>query len=184
MKRAILSIAVAMLAVACGGDDQQADGVATLEDTTPQQATTTIADVAADEALIQFSQCMRDEGIPLPDIPIDEDGAPVLDPALLDVIDVESDEFNDAFAKCQPILSSSAAFNVEIDPELEAVIMDQLFTFSQCMRDNGFDDFPDPGEVGGGAPPYPLTVFTQLSDPDFEAAVELCQRDLAFPGAG
>ena len=184
MRRASLLAVLLLAAVACGGTDDQADGVATLENTTPQVTTTAGSDLAADEALLQFSQCMRDEGIPLPDIPIDEDGAPVLDPSLLDVIDVESDEFNEAFATCQPILSASGAFNIDIDPELEALIMDQLFAFSQCMRDNGFDDFPDPGEVGGGAPPYPLAVFTQLSDPEFEAAVELCQRDLAFPGAG
>jgi hypothetical protein len=127
---------------------------------------------------------MRDEGIPLPDIAVDADGAPILDPALLETIDVQSDEFNDAFEACQPILAASAAFDVDIDPQLQAQIMDQLFMFSQCMREAGFDDFPDPNELSPGTPPYPISVFTQFSDPDFEAAIEECQRNLAFPGFG
>lgn len=184
MKRATLLLAIPLALAACGGGEGSGNGVASLETDAPELSTTTAAPVAADEALLEFSQCMRDEGIPLPDIPIDADGAPILDPALLDVIDVESDEFNAAFESCQPILAASQAFNVDIDPELQALIMDQLFGFSQCMRDAGFDDFPDPGELGAGRPPYPLSVFAQFDDPDFEAAIEECQRNLAFPGFG
>jgi hypothetical protein len=126
---------------------------------------------------------MRDEGIPLPDIAIDAAGAPVLDPGLLEIIDVQSVEFTDAFEMCQPILARSDAFAVDIDPALRAQIQDQLFVFSQCMRDNGFEDFPDPNNLDSGQP-YPLSVLAQFSDPAFEAAIEVCQRGLAFPGQG
>ena len=184
MKRAGFLIALTLLAAACGGGDEADGGVATLDDNQADLTTTTAAPVAADEALLEFSQCMRDEGIPLPDIAIDADGAPILDPSLLDVIDVQSDEFNDAFEKCQPILAASQAFSVDIDPQLQALIMDQLFEFSQCMRDSGFDDFPDPRDISAGGPPYPISVFAQFSEPEFEAAIEECQRNLAFPGFG
>jgi hypothetical protein len=186
MKRAQWMIIVfALLAAACGGGDDAggSTGIPTLEDTSRNATTTTQATLEGDEALLVFSQCMRDEGIPLPDIGVDADGAPLLDPALLDVIDIESDEFTAAFEKCQPILSQSRAFNIDIDPALQAQIEDQLFDFSQCMRDNGFEDFPDPGSLESGQP-YPLTVLAQFEDPAFEAAVELCQRELAFPGFG
>ncbi|NND02876.1 MAG: hypothetical protein HKN91_08815 [Acidimicrobiia bacterium] len=184
MKRAAILLALLLIAAACGGGDEADNAVASLQTDAPGSTTTTAAPAAGDEALLEFSQCMRDEGIPLPDIAIDADGAPILDPALLDTIDVESDEFNSAFEACQPILAASAAFNVDIDPQLQAQIMDQLFVFSQCMRDSGFDDFPDPSDVGSGAPPYPISVFADFSDPDFEAALEECQRNLAFPGFG
>jgi len=184
MKRATLLVVLALVAAACGGSDEPDSGVASLQTDAPQLTTTTAAPTSGDEALLEFSQCMRDEGIPLPDIAVDADGAPILDPALLETIDVQSDEFNDAFEACQPILAASAAFDVDIDPQLQAQIMDQLFMFSQCMREAGFDDFPDPNELSPGTPPYPISVFTQFSDPDFEAAIEECQRNLAFPGFG
>lgn len=174
------AVALALVLTACGGGDEE-PGVASLEDTAAPNATTSTTTLEADVALLEFSQCMRDEGIPLPDIAVDADGAPILDPALLETIDIQSDEFNDAFELCQPILALSQAFTVDIDPALQAQIEDQLFVFSQCMRDNGFEDFPDPASLDTGQP-YPISVFAQLTDPEFEAAIEICQRDLAFPG--
>jgi hypothetical protein len=183
MKRAAATlIALSLLAGACGGNDEPAGGVPSLEAEDPgSPVSTTEARLEADIALIEFSACMRDEGIPLPDIGVDADGAPILDPALLDTIDVQSDEFADAFEECQPILAQSEAFDIDLDPQLQALIEDQLFEFSQCMRDNGFEDFPDPASIGSG-PVYPLAILARMAEPDFEAAVEVCQRDLAFPG--
>lgn len=182
MKRAaVLVIALSLLAAACGGNDEPA-GVPSLEGQDPGVASsTTEARLDADLALLEFSQCMRDEGIPLPDIGLDADGAPILDPALLDTIDVQSDEFAGAFEECQPILAQSEAFSIDLDPQLRALIEDQFVAFSQCMRDNGFEDFPDPSSLDSG-PVYPLSILARISEPEFEAAVEICQRDLAFPG--
>ena len=183
MKRAVvLLIALSILAAACGGNDEPAVGVPSLEDQDPGVvSSTTEARLDPDLALLEFSECMRDEGIPLPDIGLDADGAPILDPALLETIDVQSDDFADAFEVCQPILSQSEAFSIDLDPALQALIEDQFFEFSQCMRDNGFEDFPDPSSLDSG-PVYPLSVLARFSEPEFEAAVEICQRDLAFPG--
>ncbi len=183
MKPAVTAlIALSLLAGACGGDGEPAPGIPSLADQDQgAPASTTAARLEADIALLRFSQCMRDEGIPLPDIGIDADGAPILDPALLDTIDVQSDEFADAFAECQPILAQSEAFDIDLDPQLQALIEDQLFVFSQCMRDNGFEDFPDPASIGSG-PVYPLSILARVAEPEFEAAIEICQRDLAFPG--
>jgi hypothetical protein len=183
MKRAaILLTTLSLLAAACGGNDEPAAGVPSLEGRDPGAASsTTEARLDADLALLEFSKCMRDQGIPLPDIALGADGAPILDPALLETIDVQSDEFTDAFEKCQPILSQSEAFSLDLDPQLQALIEDQFFAFSQCMRDNGFEDFPDPSSLDSG-PVYPLSILARISEPEFEAAIEICQRDLAFPG--
>lgn len=172
-------VGLTLVATACGGGGSDDAGIATLDDGEGVVTTTTDARLGGEEALLLFSECMRDNGVPLPDIGVDADGAPLLDPSLLDVIDIESAEFEAAFGECQPILAASQAFNVDIDPQLQAQIADQLVVFSQCMRDNGFEDFPDPSLLETGQP-YPLSILTQFSDPDFEAAVEVCQRDLAF----
>lgn len=176
----MIVVSLATVAAACGGGGEDA-GIPTLETQAPSASSTTSGRLDAEVALLDFSQCMRDEGIDLPDIGVDADGAPLLSPDLLNRFDIESDEFAAALDTCQPILQRSEAFNVDIDPELRAEIEDQLVKFSQCMRDNGFEDFPDPASLDTGQP-YPLSVLAQFSDPAFEAAVEVCQRDLAFPG--
>ncbi|MDH3538964.1 MAG: hypothetical protein OEP52_03125 [Acidimicrobiia bacterium] len=172
-----------LLLAACGGDTEPADGIPTLDTSGAATATTAPSRLDPEVALLEFSQCMRDEGIDLPDIGVDAAGSPLLDPALLERIDIESAQFEDALGKCESILQQAGAFDVDLDPELLAQIDDQLVEFSQCMRDNGFADFPDPSGLDTGAP-YPLSVLAQFSDPEFEAAVEICQRGLAFPGQG
>ncbi len=46
------------------------------------------------------------------------------------------------------------------------------------MRDEGFEDFPDPNLTG--FTPYPLTAFQDIGEPAFDAALEVCQEDIAF----
>ena len=65
--RLILLAAIALIAAACGGPD--ANKIATLEGSTSTTAAIESQDaLAGDEArLIDFSQCMRDNGFDLPD---------------------------------------------------------------------------------------------------------------------
>ncbi len=177
-----LLVAFALVLGACGGDGE-GDQVATLEDTSaPDASTTTIARLAPDEALLAFSACMRENGIELPDIAIGPNGAPLLDPSLIDDIDVQSDEFTEAFTSCLPIIAASGAFQQTTDPEELAEQRDQLVSFSQCMRDEGIEDFPDPNLTG--LTPYPISAFSDIGEPDFDAAVEVCQEGIAFDAAG
>lgn len=179
---AALLVALAVVAAACGGDGE-GDQVATLEDTSvPDASTTTLARLDPDEALLAFSACMRENGIELPDIAIGPNGAPLLDPSLIEDIDIQSDEFTQAFSSCLPIIAASGAFQQTADPEQLAEQRDQLVSFSQCMRDEGIEDFPDPNLTG--FTPYPISAFTDIGDPDFDAAVEICQEDITFDPEG
>ena len=137
------------------------------------------ARLAPDEALLVFSACVRDNGIDLPDIAIGPDGAPLLDPGLVDDIDIRSDEFTAAFTSCIPIIASSGAFQQTTDPEELAAQRDQLLGFSQCMRDEGIEDFPDPNLTG--LLPYPFNAL-DIGNPAFDDAVETCQQGIAFDG--
>jgi hypothetical protein len=65
---------------------------------------------------------------------------------------------------------------------------DNALAFSQCMRDNGIDDFPDPDfsllddPSEGVASPWPPEAMEGIeSDPDFQAAREAC-LDIMIPG--
>jgi hypothetical protein len=171
-------VALVLVVSACGGDES-GNEVATLETTaTPDAPTTTTERLAADEALLEFSACMRENGIDLPDIAIGPDGAPLLDPSLVDDIDIQSDEFTAAFSACLPIIAASGAFQQTTDPEELAEQRDQLVSFSQCMRDEGIEGFPDPSLTG--LTPYPISAFADFGEEDFDAAVEVCQEGIAF----
>jgi hypothetical protein len=124
---------------------------------------------------------MRGEGIELPDIRIGADGRPQLGD-ISERVDITSRAFSDALNACASILAEAGALDLGSDPELQAVIQDQLQAFSACMRENGVEDFPDPvpGFSGTGLP-YPFAELP-LSDPSFADAVEACQQEVAFTG--
>ncbi len=179
----LLVVILSLVVAACGGNSDEADdeGVLTLEDTSDDNVTTTTR-LSADDAVLELTRCMRDQGIDVPDIGLTADGALDLNPEDLVGIDLESDEFQNAFTICIPIFQLSGGFDVALDPELEAIIQDQLQEFSQCMRDNGVADFPDP-QTGAGTP-YPLSAFLGFGDPVFEDALEVCRQTVDFGGFG
>jgi hypothetical protein len=172
-------IAVAVLLTSCGGGDAGDDGVLSLEQ--DDGPTSTAARIAGDEALLEVTQCMRDRGVDVPDIGITAQGELDLSDEALAAVDLESEEFGAAFAECIAAFGASGGFDVEIDPELEAQYQDQLNSFSQCMRDNGITDFPDPRL--GADMPYPLAAWVDFStDPAFQDAVAACDEVFSVAG--
>lgn len=177
-----MGVAIVLVVASCGGDDNGADdGVLSLQDDDGAAVSTT-SRIAADEAVLEMTQCMRDKGLEVPDIGITADGQLDLRPEDFDTIDVDSDEFQEAFTSCIAIFQLSGGFDVALDPELEALFQDQLQDFSQCMRDNGVPDFPDP-QTGTGTP-YPLTAFADFNDSTFQDALEDCRETVSFTGFG
>lgn len=186
MRTTIVVLVVAMFAAACGGGDD-GSGVASLDDTTttiPGQGTEEQTD---EEILLEFTQCMRTEGVELGDPIVDADGFATLD--FESFPDIDQDDAEAAFRVCGDILEGLAFGFDQLDT---ADFRDTLLEFAQCMRDQGVD-FPDPdfsalfqlpqdGEGGFTGP------FGDLDpdDPDFQAGFEECSFILAGfgPGAG
>ncbi len=179
----LLVAAVAIIATACGGSD--ANRVATLEDSTSTTSATESQDaLAGDEAhLMEFSQCMRDNGVvEFPDAVVSEDGA--VDFGGFEQFDeFDQDDMEAAFEVCVDRLAglSFAPGGANFD---FTEIQDTLLEFAQCMRDNGFD-LPDPDfsnfDLAGVGP------FGEIdpTEPGFEEALEACQdifSDLPFGG--
>ncbi len=80
MSRKLVGVAVlSLVAVSCSGGDDATPGVATLAGTI-----TTVAvvepDIDTEQQLLAFVQCMRDEGIVLPDPTVSADGDVQLSP--------------------------------------------------------------------------------------------------------
>ena len=181
-----ISMAILMMVAACGGDDSPAEepeevkAVASIEETEPSEGELTRPHF--EEGLLLFAACMRDQGVEVPDIPVDPDGRPILSSDLVERIDTESPEFALAFAGCVPLLTAASPVDLGADPELQAVVIDSLRRFSVCMRNNGVEEFPDPapGWDGNGSP-YPVAEAFDTSDPDVDAALEECSKLISFP---
>ena len=142
-----------------GGEESQ--GVVTIESTTA----TTIVDeeITFEEGVLDFAQCMREEGINFPDPTFDIDGNPQFDN-----LEIENEEeFENAFESCEDILRNALPEQFDLDPEVEAALVDASLEFSQCMRDQGID-FPDPkpGEFG----------FFAFRDADIDFSSEAVQE--------
>tara|TARA_B100001121_G_scaffold295220_1_gene299484 strand:- start:106 stop:606 length:501 start_codon:yes stop_codon:yes gene_type:complete len=158
---------VVFAACTIGGEESQ--GVVTIESTT----ITTVVDeeITFEEGVLEFAQCMREEGINFPDPTFDIDGNPQFDN-----LEIENEEeFENAFENCEDILRNALPEQFDLDPEVEAALVDASLEFSQCMRDQGID-FPDPkpGEFG-------FFAFRD-ADIDFSSeavqdAFEICQPE-------
>ena len=166
---------------ACGGGDDGggASDVASLgtdtatDDTT--DGTTVTGPEDPEEAMLAYTECMRDHGVDMPDPQTDGEGRTMV---ALDA-DPESGEFQEAQTACEPLMDNAIS-QMEVDPEREAEMKEQLLEYAACMRDHGID-MPDPtfgdnGRVeiqagGAGGPSAPV------DDDDFEAANAECADD-------
>ena len=192
--RAIVPAAILCLAVlgACSSDSDEgpADTIATLETT----ATTTVGSTTStteaptlEEVTLDFTDCMRDSGIEMPDITFDAEGQPVIGAALTDGLDFFDPGFQTALASCRTILAEAGeGVELQLDPELIASVTDQLNEFSICMRDSGVELWPDPLPTFTGSEiPFPMAeMAAAFADADFSEAMEACQDLAAFPGVG
>ncbi|MDJ0959922.1 MAG: hypothetical protein QNJ88_04625 [Acidimicrobiia bacterium] len=192
----VLIVIVAVFAAACGGGESDGTGVASLDGTdttaleTPAGAST---DVDEEQALIEFTQCMRDNGVDIGDPTVDAEGNASLDFRGIDVGSLDEEAINVARTACEGYLEGvTLGFDLGDPTELQ----DMALEFAQCMRDNGYDiDDPDfsgiftiseDGAPSDGAIRSPFGDV-DFEDPAFQAALESCRYVLAGfggPGAG
>lgn len=100
------------------------------------------------DAALEYAECMREHGIDMPDPEFDGEGGVAINagpdggggPGGEGGHDEE--EFQAADEACQPIMEEAAP-EMQLDPEEQAEMQDQLLEVAQCMRDRGHD-MPDP----------------------------------------
>ncbi len=185
-RAALFLVALGLVATACGSDAD--DGVATLETTDP--GAEEVADQPdegdtlreTEEAMLAFTQCLRDQGLEVEDAQVSADGGVRLNMPMDEFIQrMNRDESRAALDACLPYFVGMAqqfpAFNnVEMG--------DRLLRYATCMRENGYD-MPDPDLSGGldlgpaeRDDPGPFGAL-DTDDPDFQAANEVCQGEFA-----
>ncbi len=215
---ALLVTLIALAAAACGTNSEgETVGVASLEDSAGAAATgDTDAEPEStpEEAALEFSQCMRDEGLDFPDIGIDSDGNPdIRDAFESSGVQPGSGDFRTAIETCGEILASigfGGGQRAALGDNTE--LQDAFVEFSACIRDQGYDvgDItfgarPGAGgdASGDGVPPErgeggtrggfgdPNTRFADqlgldIDDPEVAAAFDECGPiiETAFSGLG
>jgi hypothetical protein len=165
-------VALAGLLAACGSDgDSGDDDVASVsgDDSNEQAQGDDQAD--AEEELLDWVECMRDEGVDIPDPTRDEEGNLVIegpgirlgsgdsegsassdDEADSDEPAIDPDEMDAAIEACgqPPALGPN-----DLSEEDRRAMEEDAIEFAECMRDEGIEDFPDPdfSDMGPGGQP-------------------------------
>lgn len=188
-ERLILLVAVlALVAAACGeSGDGDESGVASLspihsEADTSATGVNSEAEVDAEEALLDLTQCIRDQGIDIADPTVDSDGNPQLArPGSGENGPPEG--FREAIQICAQYLEGVTLGRQGQD--LDA-LQDTLVEYAACMRSNGYEmDDPDfsnlgqPGEGGGPGQGGGVLGDIDREDPEFVDANEQCEDILA-----
>jgi hypothetical protein len=141
-----LLLALALALAGCGAGD---GGDATTE--VAQSAK------AQDEQAVKFAECLREHGVEVAD---PEEGKGIRITGNLPKAEVDA-----AMEACREY--SPMQEGASLDPEAE----ERMRKMSQCMRDNGVEEFPDP-EPGKGI----QVTGTVVEDPDFEKAEKACAK--------
>ena len=179
-----LALAFAGLLAACSGSAAPSDGVARLDSPNPSASGAAGADPSgADspdqvfQAMLAYSQCMRAQGMTnFPD-PVNDNGQIGLriSGGPNSGLDPNSATFQAAQQACQSLMPAPKAANggVVSDEQRQKALQ-----FSQCMRDHGVTDFPDPQFTSGGG----VTIGgngkgagLDPNSPTFQAAQQACQ---------
>jgi hypothetical protein len=161
-------------------------GVATLRTPDPEAEPTPAApseELDAQEGILAFAACMRDNGIDFPDPQFGVGGGffggggPGGDgPA----IDFQSPLFQAAIEACGSFLQ---ALQPDLDPEQQVEQRERQLALAECMRSNGID-FPDPDPNGGFGFRRGAAGGLDFADPAFQDAFRACQEEIGGFGFG
>ncbi|CCH29087.1 hypothetical protein ABZ816_36120 [Actinosynnema sp. NPDC047251] len=147
MRRVMAVVACALLLGACAPD--------TAEQAAPSST-------AADQG-VRFAQCMRDNGVDVPD-----PGPDAGKLGGLAGVDRDDPAFTPAMAACKQHLPGGGDLS-----SLDPAQLDKLRAFAGCMREHGVE-MPDPDPNGG----KPDLSGVDRTGPAFQAAFEACQDKL------
>ncbi len=164
---AALPLALALLLVGCGAEDDGGDGVASAGSGQTEETEASEPSLTPHEMGVKFAQCMRENGVDIDD------------PKPGEGIQMKLEGVDRATVEAAQEACREYSPQQNAGPEQQAEMAERGRQFAQCMRDNGVEAFqdPDPNQPG-------IRIDRSIADdPDFEAAQQTCQELLA-PGSG
>ena len=178
------------MAMTIGAAAQVASLVGPDETPAPEQAAETVVEYAdRDEALLAYAQCMRDNGIDMDD-PDTSGGRPGFFRGGPGGGEGEIDFFGDDFQAAQAVCGDTlAAARPEVDPEAEQERLEQQLQLAQCIRENGYPEYPDPAIGNDGR--LERTRGQGFADigidprsPEFQQVITACRDELGMEEVG
>jgi hypothetical protein len=162
-----LALAAAALAVtACG--EEAAGGASSTQDRRSQ----------AQEAMLDYAKCMRDNGVDVPDPQFNGGRVTQRGPDG----NVPEDKLRAAEEACREHMEKVEP--PELSEEQKQEMKDAALAHARCMRKHGIENFPDPtfDEDGGAQIRMKEGSGVDPDDPDFQKAEEACRDEM--PGLG
>jgi hypothetical protein len=156
-------LALAFLLVACSGT-AAAPGVASLDDPADGASPSPSASIDPEQARLDFTRCMREHGIDMPDPGAGPRGG------VTRLGEGDPEKFQEAMEACREHFQGVMGEN---GPELSQEQRDAMLEFAQCMREHGID-MPDPGSNGGGMRIQIGQGGIDPQSPEFQEAMEAC----------
>jgi hypothetical protein len=174
MRKVLAFLTLAVLVSACAG-------ATAAEDPTNQPSET-----SAEDAGLAYAECMRENGIDMPDPEVDAGG---MQQRLGEDADPDSESFRRADEQCSTHLEGMVQDRMDdLSPEERERLQEQMLELAECMRERGYD-MPDP-QIGSsgvriGLGPDEGEGGIDPRDPEFGDAIEACheQAGLAQPGS-
>lgn len=166
---AILISIIALVLAACGGGTDTAE-VASIGDTADAEATDSAEALSDEEAMIEFAECMRDQGMDFPDPSVDANGNPRFD--FGDPESIDQDAMFEAGEQCRDLIEDVVLNLMDFDT---AEFDDTFLEYAGCMREQGIGDIPDSIDLTSIIQDGDLPFDPE--DPAFIAADEQC-RDI------
>ncbi len=173
---AIGILALALLAASCTSGDDAGD-VASLTSVENSPTADVVDSIDDEQALINFSACMRDQGMDFPDPIVDTDGYPRFDFANPE--DIDRDALFEAGEACRDHLEGVVLGLPDFDT---AEFNDTFLEYATCMRENGFEEIPDRIDLTAIMRGEEISI--DPTDPDFIAADAQCRDIFAEFRAG
>jgi hypothetical protein len=178
----VVAAALILALAACGGGGGDSDGVASLGGQGGNTGTTTTGSQDPQDAALEYTQCMRENGVDMAD--------PGANGELrLNVGPGDREKVEKAQRKCEPLLKNARP---RLTEEQQNLMQEAQLEFAKCMREHGID-MPDPVFGEGGRVTQRLTPGRGMSpdDPKFKEAQEACEpivekarRKAGLPDAG
>lgn len=132
----------------------------------------TTTTLSVGESLEVYRDCLADRGLAIEEISRDARGRPLMARALAG-LDLTDDSALEALETCGHLLASGL-LDLESDPELRSIVRSKLAELSECIREHGVEEFPDPvPDFDGVGPPFPVNLIP-WSDPALSGAMADC----------
>jgi hypothetical protein len=159
---AAVLIVAALGLVACGEEEAGGSGDKSDRET-------------ARNAALEYAQCMRKNGVDMPDPQFDGGGIMQRGPdektprATLEKAEAACKEISDAMKPSEPP-----------SEEEQKAMKEAALAHAQCMRDHGIEKFPDPTFSADGGMQVRIDKRSGVDpeDPDFQKAQEACRDEM------